>query len=110
MLPSGYVVMQPSVRERYPVKAYRRWVERIPDVYQSEILDQNISSRSTSHELATLKNYRSLAPLAQDARKPMFLLKPSDGAIGGHASAVSDCYADFRALADRIAKASGFKL
>ena len=30
MHPAGYVVMRPSVRENYPVAAYRRWIERIP--------------------------------------------------------------------------------
>jgi chromosome partitioning protein len=53
--------------------------------------------------LATLKNYRSLMPLAQEARKPMFFLKPADGAIGGHAQAVHDCYKDFSKLAKQIA-------
>jgi chromosome partitioning protein len=33
MNPAGYVVMRPSVRENYPVAAYRRWIERIPRVY-----------------------------------------------------------------------------
>jgi cellulose biosynthesis protein BcsQ len=104
MKPAGYVVMQPSVRERYPVKAYRRWVDRIPDAYTDYIASKVTSS---SAELATLKNYRSLAPLAQDARKPMFLLRAADGAIGGHSQAVADCYRDFRSLALRIAEACG---
>jgi hypothetical protein len=43
-------------------------------------------------------------PLAQEARKPMFELKPADGAIGGHVQAVQDCYRDFRDLARAIAK------
>jgi hypothetical protein len=41
-------------------------------------------------------------PMAQDARKPMFSLKPADGAIGGHQTAVQECYADFEALAAEI--------
>jgi hypothetical protein len=53
--------------------------------------------------LATLKHYRSLMPLAQEARKPMFHLKAADGAIGGHSKAVSDCYDDFLVLARTIA-------
>ncbi len=53
---------------------------------------------SDPHRLADLKHYRSLMPLAQDARKPMFLLKAADGAIGGHAAAVSKCFDDFAAL------------
>jgi hypothetical protein len=44
-------------------------------------------------------------PLAMEARKPMFWLKPADGAIGAHAQAVRDCYDDFRALALQILSA-----
>lgn len=43
-------------------------------------------------------------PLAQDALKPMFFLKPADGALGGHMAAVQSCYADFKSLARRIAE------
>ena len=95
MQPAGYVVMQPSVRENYPVAAYRRWINRIPEVYHQEVLERPASEGIPTPDpmsLATLKNYRSLAPMAQEARKPMFALKPADGAIGGHAAAVQDCY------------------
>lgn len=46
-------------------------------------------------------------PLALEARKPMFHLKAADGALGGHAKAVQDCYHDFRALARSIADRCG---
>src|SRR5262249_19545549 len=88
MNPVGYVVMQPSVRENYPVAAYRRWIERIPRVYYKEVLQRSESEVIPNPDpmaLAMLKNYRSLAPMAQEAHKPMFALKPADGAIGGHA-------------------------
>jgi hypothetical protein len=49
-------------------------------------------------------------PLAQEARKPMFFLKPADGAIGGHTAAVQACYRDFRDLAEGIATHCGFKI
>ena len=41
-------------------------------------------------------------PLAQEANKPMFMLKPADGAFGGHQAAVQECYRDFRDLALKI--------
>lgn len=53
--------------------------------------------------IAQLKDYRSLMPMAQEHNKPMFLLKPGDGAIGGHQAAVQACYADFRNVAVKIA-------
>ena len=46
-------------------------------------------------------------PMAQEAKKPMFLLKPADGAIGGHQGAVRQAYADFRALAQRVLVSMG---
>jgi hypothetical protein len=48
-------------------------------------------------------------PLAQDARKPMFLLKPADGAFGGHQQAVLECYAAFRSLTVRLLQRCGVR-
>ena len=113
MKPIGYVVLQYAVRMDRPVKAYQRWVERIPTVYHQSILGEPEAHSlpdPDTHRLATLKHYRSLMPLAQDARKPMFLLKPADGAIGGHTEAVQDCYRDFKQLAIRIAAACGIEI
>lgn len=105
MKPIGYVLLNPSVRSNRPVKAYRRWAERIPAVYATEVLGAHAATDATQvdpNQLAMIKHFKSLMPMAQDARKPMFLLKPADGAIGGHATAVQDCYVQFRDLAKRI--------
>jgi len=115
MTPAGYVVMQHAVRLDRPAKAYGRWMWRIPKIYREAVLDEIAAIESTPieqdpHCLATLKHYRSLMPLAQDARKPLFLLKPADGALGGHGKAVQDCYRDFRALARGIAQRCGIAL
>ncbi len=114
MTPAGYVLMQHAVRLDRPVKAYARWMGRIPDVYRESVLDEaiqpSVSVDKDPHCLSTLKHYRSLMPLAQEARKPMFFLKAADGAIGGHAAAAQDCYRDFRALAERIAERCGVAL
>jgi chromosome partitioning protein len=48
--------------------------------------------------------------MAQDALKPMFHLKPADGALGGHIYAVQDCYDHFKKLAAAIAKRCDVKL
>ena len=108
MTPIGYVVMQHAVRLNRPVKAYERWMDQIPNAYSNFVLDETPPYMPIidldSNCLATLKHFRSLMPLAQEARKPMFALRPADGAIGGHANAVHDCYRDFRALAREIAQ------
>ena len=103
MKPLGYVLLNPSVRSNRPVQAYRKWADRIPAVYASEVLEEAPPTTSDDpNQLAMIKHFKSLMPMAQDARKPMFLLKPADGAIGGHAAAVQDCYRQFQDLAERI--------
>jgi len=82
---------------------------RIPAEYVQEILgshNQAVSGEDPNR-LAMIRHFKSLMPLARDARKPMFLLTPADGAIGGHASAVRDCYQQFKQLAGGIADAAG---
>lgn len=114
MAPAGYIVMQHAVRLDRPVKAYSRWMERIPRTYREAVLDEHARVlapiANDPYCLATLKHFRSLMPLAQEARKPMFALRPADGAIGGHAQAVQDCHRDFRTLAREIAKRTGIAL
>lgn len=114
MTPAGYVLMQHAVRLDRPVKAYDRWMARIPAIYRESVLDEIATAappiEGDTHCLAALKHYRSLMPLAQEARKPMFFLKPADGALGGHAKAVQDCYADFRNLARAVADRCGVQI
>jgi hypothetical protein len=52
--------------------------------------------------LARLKHYRSLVPMAQEVRKPIFHLNSADGAIGSHSQAVRDAWSDFKDLAVKI--------
>lgn len=103
MMPLGYVLVNPSVRENRPVKAYRKWADRIPEVYATQMLrEPERGGGEDTHQLAMLKHFKSLMPMAQDARKPMFKLTAADGAIGGHAQAVRDAEGQFRLLAERI--------
>ena len=49
-----------------------------------------------------MKHYRSLVPLAQDVRKPIFALAPADGEIGSHPTAARDAFHDFEHLTKEI--------
>ena len=105
MQPAGYVIVRHSIRNYRPVKTFAR-IEEIPGEYRQSVVpagDCSADSASADpHLLAHLKDYRSLMPLAQEASKPMFMLKPADGAIGGQQAAVQDCYREFRDLALKI--------
>lgn len=80
-------------------------------VYREAVLDEApgpiLDVATDPYNLALLKHYRSLMPLAMDANKPMFFLRSADGAIGAHQEAVRSCYEDFRQLAQRIAGHAG---
>ncbi len=111
MQPVGYIVMQHSILDNRPVKAYKRWMNRIPLVYREAVLNESIQSLPTVEQdpycLSLLKHYRSLMAMAMEARKPIFFLKSADGAIGAHIEAVKSCYKDFQQLATRIAASAG---
>jgi cellulose biosynthesis protein BcsQ len=110
MDPIGYVLLQHGVRLGRPVAAYQRWMKRIPEVYRVDVLGANAPGPGIDADpncLAQLKHYRSLVPMAQDARKPVFALKPADGAFGGHQRVVQDALQDFAQLTVRIDERMG---
>ncbi len=113
MTPLGYVVLQFGIRDNRPIKAYDKWAKRIPSTFSEDVLDQPFAPPVPPSEdancLGLLKHYRSLMPMAMEARKPIFKLKPSDGVIGAHTSGVKDCENDFHQLATRILAKLGEK-
>lgn len=90
------------------------WGARVPRIYRTSVLDEHARSvpkpENDPFALAMLKHYRSLMPMAMDARKPMFSLRSADGAIGSHIEAVRICHTDFLQLAQRIATEAGLVL
>ena len=108
MQPVGYVVQQHGVRLNRPVRAYDKWVNRMPEEYARNLCGDNegpypaTPTQDEEYALATVKHYRSLVPMAQEARKPIFRLTTADGAIGSHAAAAKDARRDFRDLAKKI--------
>ena len=113
MAPAGYVFMQHFAKDRRPVKAFDRWMQKIPREYRVSVLDEPVGAPVQVDQdplcLATLKHYHSLMPMAMQARRPMFMLKSADGAIGAHIYAVQECRKDFEALAFRIASVCGVR-
>lgn len=111
--PIGYVVLRHSIRLDRPVQAFDRWIARMPSTYAEAVLQKKPNPGLTIDNdpncIAKLKDYRSLMPLAQEARKPMFFLKPADGALGAHTHSVTEAYKDFKNVAKRISAEAGIK-
>jgi cellulose biosynthesis protein BcsQ len=107
----GYVCQQYGVRLDRPVRAYDKWVQKIPEVYRKAVLDEDVASPIRQEDdpycIALIKHYRSLVPMAQEHRKPVFDLTPADGAIGSHANAVHSARDDFEKLSLKIAEKIG---
>ena len=106
--------MQHSVRRDRPVMSYDRWINRIPETYRRYVLNQSmensISVSNDPHCFVMLKHFRSLMPMAQEARKPIFHLKPADGALGAHTCAVQDAYQNFMDLTRKIGEKTGLHM
>jgi cellulose biosynthesis protein BcsQ len=100
--PLGYVIGQP----RSTLRAAETWFDQAAETYRKFVLDVpptgGASPVNDPNRLAILKPYPSLRAMAQEARKPMFHLKPADGALGAHLQAAEDARKDFEALARAI--------
>lgn len=111
MEPAGYILLSHSTRRSRPARAFDRWAQRIPESFAKDVKqEERPAQRSTDNDpncLAIVRNYMSLMPLAQEARKPVFHLTARDGALGAHGEAVSRARDDFEAMARRIATACG---
>lgn len=101
MNPEGYILMQHTERLSRPAKAYKRWADRIPSTYRDSVLGlpELGAPADGVNCLARLRHYRSLMPMAQEVRKPIFQLTAADGAIGSHMQAVKLAQRDFKELA-----------
>ncbi len=106
MAPVGYVLMQHAERLGRPTKAYAKWQARLPGAYRAAVLGQaaDLLIATDVNQIHRIKHYRSLMPMAMEARKPMFALTSADGAIGAHQTNVQQCRGDFEALAKEIAR------
>ncbi|MCC5945884.1 MAG: AAA family ATPase [Bernardetiaceae bacterium] len=108
ILPLGYVLMQHGVTSNKPVKSYKKFADRIPEVFRTSFKKETASTSirfdADPYCLALIKHYNSLMPMAMEVRKPIFLLKPADGAIGAHYHAVRKVYGDFEKFSHVIIK------
>lgn len=110
----GYIVQQHGVRLSRPIKAYDRWLMRMPLEYRQSVLGEQTEKAPLITKdpecLALLKHYHSLVPMAMEARKPIFLLRSADGAIGAHSYSVQSAYKDYQALGTKVLERVGWKV
>ena len=80
------------------MQTFRKFVQKEEENENTTLVE----ATNDAYCLALLKHYHSLMPMAMEVRKPIFLLKPADGAIGAHFNAVKQVYKDFTLLTQNI--------
>lgn len=109
--PAGYVLLRSAIRLDRPVRQFERWIAQMPQAYAEGVCGRPFDAQAdaTADEdcIAKLRDYRSLAPLAQEAHKPIFFLKPADGALGAHMYAVNTARQDYEMVARKILATTG---
>ncbi|WP_446010263.1 ParA family protein [Candidatus Electrothrix sp.] len=111
----GYLCRQSNMYLGKVTRSEATWLDRVATVYREAILNIAVHSdvndpQEDPYCLASIKHYRSLVPMAQEQRKPIFNLTSADGAIGSHAHAVQAAKKDFQELAEKIAGKIGLSL
>jgi len=116
MRPIGYLYLQQGLRFRLNrvVKTSNKWANKIPEFYRESVLDEPVIPKMYHYDdpycLGSIRQYRSLIPLSEEWRKPIFQLTAADGAIGSNATAVADAKKDFRQLAEKIGAEIGIQI
>jgi chromosome partitioning protein len=106
MEPLGYVVMQPRMRDGQPGRAHAKWMEDIPIVFATQVLNEDRPAKGDRpHQVGTIRDYGGLMAAAYRVNKPGFSLMARDGAT---ADAIKSCDEDFdnlaRAIIERLGK------
>lgn len=105
MRPLGYLIQRNFARDGLTVHAHVRWSKAIRQQYRQSVLGVEASLSEPEADLGCLgylRNFGSLAPLAQAAHKPVFDLKHADGVLGAQFQLVERARAEFKELAETI--------
>jgi hypothetical protein len=90
------------------------WHSQIPAIYQEAVLGQPATAthsiKEDPHCIFLLESFPSLISMAREARKPIFHLKPADGAAGSHLVAIQRVHRDFEKLAREICRRVGVEI
>jgi cellulose biosynthesis protein BcsQ len=109
MTPVGYVVQEhaPRLAETSGASPVTRLSAEYGRSVLREIETLGHSLASEPSCIGAIKPFHSLQRMAAEARRPMFSLRPADGAVGSHALAVQEAYRDYRALTLEILRRVG---
>lgn len=104
-IPAGYVILQQKITKSDNADSYPDWMSKIPKMFYTYILENDDFPDSFLNDpycLAMMKFNPGLMYLALKSGKPIFNLKPADGALGAQVSAVMQEKREFNALTNKL--------
>jgi chromosome partitioning protein len=111
---SGYILGLGGLRQTFPTSREAGWHSQIPAIYQEAVLGQpataTLSIKEDPHCIFLLESFPSLISMAREVHKPIFHLKPADGAAGSHLVAIQRVQRDFEKLAREICRRVGVEI
>jgi len=112
--PIGYILSLGGLRQTFSLPREAGWRTQIPAIYHEAVLGRpatpTLSLEEDPHCIFILEPFPSLISMAREAHKPIFHLKPADGAAGSHLVAVQRVQRDFEKLAREICRRVGVKI
>jgi chromosome partitioning protein len=105
MTPAGYVLIQPVMYLGVPTLAPLPGAVDLDTTYRQYVGAARplvTVPGGEACQIGRVRHHRDLVTLAMPTRKPMFALKPADGAVGAYQSSVLQCHEDFRLLAEAV--------
>lgn len=110
----GYVVTRPRVFRGEILRRDALSMDRLPALFHEAVLGTDANNYARVDDdpcfLGLVRNYYSLMAIAQEAHRPVFLLRPADGAMGAHQAAVVTAWDNFMSIARKIASRVGLEL
>jgi len=109
MTPIGYVVREHSVHsgEALGSTVLARLTAEYGRTIAGAIEEVGHSMAGQPPVIGAVKPFHSLQRMAAEARRPVFSLRPADGAVGSHALAVQEAYRDYHGLTLEILRRAG---
>lgn len=104
----GYITQQFNIYRNRPTEAFKHWKTIMPEAVSEGIIETlsqvSLSDPAASNgpEIGDVQNFHSLAPKAQEHRKPIFRLSNKEGIFGNNLERVDQARESFSDIARKI--------
>lgn len=102
----GYVVLRYQLYAGGSLPSRKHVLEQLPSVFRQALIPEATGPvpavEGDPFCLGVVREHVSLSDIGREAGKPIFKLRPADGATGSHRAAVAQAHEQFERLARRV--------